>query len=238
MIRPLFMSLIAVGGLLLCTVGCTTVPPLPPLTEQELAFLKQIGGTVTPEENLQIGQVTVLRRERQVSFPATVNMTDGELEVLICTETGRRHESLLVCNVKALDLQMAMLLLGWENGARKAGLPVPQGELLGIDVQPPDGKRVPIEHWLFNKKTDQVHDQAGPWVFIGSSFNHAGACSAEIDGNIVNLWSFGGTIMDNPGESGDNDDWFNVAAETVPPFATPATVFFYQFPTPDVPVEK
>jgi hypothetical protein len=232
------MNLIAAGGLLLLAIGCTTVAPLPPLTEQELSFLKQVGGEVTPEENIRIGQVTVLRRERQISFPATVNMTSGELEVLICTETGRRHESLLVCSVKPLDLQLAMLLLGWENGARKAGLPIAQGNLFGIDVQPTDGKRVPIEHWLFNKTTEQVQEQAGPWVFVGSSFNHEGACSAEIDGNIVNLWSFGSTILDNPGESGDNDDGYKVAEETVAPFESPVTVFLHKLPTPNVPAQE
>jgi len=220
----------AASGLLLLMAACATAPlaesppPLPPLTEQELALLRQVGGEVTPDENIRIGLVTILRREREIVFPAAVNMTRGELEVLICTERGRRHESLLVSGVKTLDLQLAMHLLGWENGTRKPGGTIAQGDLLGIDVRPDGGTRVPIEHWLFNKRTGAIQGEAGPWVFIGSSFDHTGASSAEIDGNIVNLWSFGGTVLDNPTETGDADDWFNVAAETVPPFETPVTV--------------
>jgi hypothetical protein len=237
--HPNGLHLGAASALLLLATACATVPapppPLPPLTEPELALLEQVGGEVTPDENIRLGRVTILRREREIAFPAAVNMTGGELEVLICTERGRRHESLLVCDVKALDLQLAMHLLGWENGTRKPGGAIDQGDLLGIDVQPVGGTRVPIERWLYNKKTDTVQDQPGPWVFIGSSFDHTGASSAEVDGNIVNLWSFGGTVLDNPTETGDADDWFDVSSATVPPFETPVTVYLRKLPSPDAP---
>lgn len=231
-------GLVTGGLLLLVATACSTVKPLPPLTEQELTLLHQLGGEVTPEGNLRLGQVTILRRERELSFPAKVNQTKDDLEVLICTEHGRRHESLLVCSVKAFDLQFAMLLLGWENGTRKPGLPIAQGELLAIEVQPDGGARLPIEHWLFNKTANQVQTEPTVWVFIGSSFDSSGRNSAEIDGNIVNLWSFGGTVVDNATATGDDDDCFRVATENVAPFQTPVTVFMRRLPKPAEPVAE
>jgi len=232
------MLMLAVGvGLMMLFAACATVEPLPPLTEQEMAFLRQVGGEVLPDQNLRIGEVTIHRREREISFPAKVNMTTGELEVLICTERGRRHESLLVASVKTFDLQLAMVLLGWNNGTRKAGKAIPQGDLLTVTVQPEGGARLPIEQWLLNRKTGQVQQEATAWVFIGSSFNHLGDSSAEIDGNLINLWSFGGTVVDNASKTGDTDDWFEVATANVPKFQTPVTVFLRKNsnPQPDVP---
>lgn len=49
---------------------------------------------------------------RTVSFPCTVNMSSGLIEVVLCRPEGKVHESLLTTQVTPLEFQTALLLLG------------------------------------------------------------------------------------------------------------------------------
>ncbi|MFA6568169.1 MAG: YdjY domain-containing protein [Victivallales bacterium] len=198
--------------------------PLPPLSEPEKRILDRLGGELLPDQNIKIGDITIYRRELEISFPGSVNMTDGDLEVLIAMPHGRVHESLLVSGIDPFKLQLAILLIGAENGSRYGGEKIPQGTILNIDVQPKDGRRVPVEDWLSNKKTSKGMDRFG-WVFVGSSFTHDMHCLAKEEGNIVNVWSFGNAILDNPASTGDQDDFIAVNSGSVPEYATPVTVY-------------
>ena len=195
----------------------TAPPPLPPLTESELKVLRMIGGKVLPDGNLAIGKVTLLRRSHELSFPAETCITNGDLEVLICTESGRAHESLLKTGVNPYNVQLGLLLLGGVNGARKASKKssVTRGTLIDIFVKLPDGARFPIERWLRNKKTGKEKKRQG-WVFVGSSFGGDKTCLAAKEGNVVNTWSFGNTILDNQASTGDTDDYFEAFTEHIP----------------------
>lgn len=217
------------------TVNCGSekgecVNSLPPLSEAEKGILDKIGGELLPDQNIKIGDITIHRRELEISFPGMVNMTDGDLEVLIAMPHGRVHESLLVSETDPLKLQLALLLIGAENGGRTGGGKIPQGTIFNIDVQAKDGERVPVEDWLFNKRTSSGMDRLG-WVFIGSSFTHDMRCLAKEEGNIVNVWSFGNTILDNPAPTGNDDDFIVVNPETVPKRGTPVTIYL-SFKTP------
>ena len=177
--------------------SCTTVKePPPPLTDVELKALKLIGGELTPDNNIKIGDILIDRAKQELIFPGEVNMTKGGLEVLICTGAGRRHESLLVSNVPPMKLQLALILLGAENGARRPGGQIPQGSIIDIDVVNQDGIRVPVEKWLCNADTKTEFSRRG-WVFVGSSFTSDGKCLADAEGNLVNTWVSGNTILDN-----------------------------------------
>ncbi|MFA6293101.1 MAG: YdjY domain-containing protein [Victivallales bacterium] len=197
---------------------------LPPLSVAEKRILEKLGGEVLPDQNIRIGVITIHRREKEISFPGYVNMTVGDLEVLIALPHGRVHESLLVSEADPMKFQLALLLIGAENGSREGGEKIPQGTILNIDVKPKDGKRVPVEDWLFNKKTAKGMDRFG-WVFIGSSFTHDMRCLAKEEGNLVNVWSFGNTVLDNPALTGNQDDFIVVNSETVPKYGTPVTVY-------------
>ena len=207
-----------------------TVNTLPPLSEPEKRILDKLGGELLPDQNIKIGDIIIHRRELEISFPGILNMAEGDLEVLIAMPHGRVHESLLVSDVDPLKLQLALILVGAENGSRDGGEKNSQGTILNIDVQPKDGKRVPVEDWLFNKKTSKGMDRFG-WVFIGSSFTHDMRCLAKEEGNIVNVWSFGNTILDNPSPTGDDDDFIVVNPETAPKRGTPVTIYL-SFKTP------
>lgn len=205
---------------------------LPPLAPEELKVLKIMGGRVLPDGNIGFGQVTIDRRTNEVTFPAKVNIAEDEidLEVLICTPTGRAHESLLVSEVNPYHVQLALLLAGASNGTRvpletKDGKEpsVAQGSLIDIILEPEDMERFPVEQWLKNKKTKRQKKEEG-WVFVGSSFNSDKTCLATEEGNIVNVWSFGNTILDNQADSGDTDDIFVSYSKRMFPYGTPIKV--------------
>lgn len=205
---------------------------LPPLSPQELKVLKIMGGRVLPDGNIGFGKVTLDRRTKEVTFPAKVNIAedDVDLEVLICTPTGRTHESLLVSEIDPYHLQLALLLSGASNGTRiplknKDGKEpgVAQGSLIDIYLEPEKMERFPVEQWLKNKTTKREKKKEG-WVFVGSSFTSNKTCMATEEGNIVNVWSFGNTILDNQAGTGDTDDIFVSYSKRMFPYETPVKV--------------
>jgi len=205
--------------LLVLLVSCKTVePPLPPaepLTKPELHLVTKLGGKVTPENNITIGKVLIDRRTKEVSFPATINMYTGDLEVLIATPVGRLHESLLATDVDPFKLQLALILFGAQNGPLYKGGEIPQGDAFAVDVQVEGGERTPIENWVFNNVLKKPMKRKG-WIFVGSNFAHGNICLAREEGNIVLLWNKGNTVFDNPTDSGRQDDYFTVYAEKMP----------------------
>jgi len=203
--------------------------PLPSLTQKELKLLRLMGGKVLTNEKIAIGKVVINRRTKEVSFPAVVQLTQGDLEVLISTPKGRAYESLLVSDIDPYKLQLAMHLSGANNGAR-VDIPstqtkkvIQQGDLFGIFIKTEDGVVFPVTNWLKNSRTSKKFDD-NTWVFVGSSFNSRKECMATKDGNIVTTWSYGNTIFDNPNPTGNTDDYFKVYEKKIPKSQTPVTV--------------
>ncbi len=221
------VALLAV--LILPLVGCSLVPEggdasPPPLTKEEIALVQKMGGEVLSDGNVRIGLATIDRSRMEISFPAEVNLGTGDLEVLICIPGGRAHESLLITGLDPFHLQLALILLGAENGTRLPGGGMPQGSLLAIDLRLEGGERHPVEKWLRDKKTGGER-KSREWVFVGSNFAHDGTCLAKEEGNIANVWSFGNTIIDNPSCDGDGDDELEVFGERTPRAGAKVSVF-------------
>lgn len=203
-----------------------SIKPLPPLTESELKVLKYMGGKVLQDGNIAIGKVQISRVTNEISFPGNVEIREGDLEVLISTPTGRIHEALIVSKIDPYNLQLALFLIGAHNGTLyppnsekfkdgKKKSTLPQGSLLDILIELQNGKRVPIEHWLLNKGRKKEKFNTG-WVFVGSNFDVAKKCLATEEGNIVNLWNFGNSILGNPTPSGVTDDYFVSFTKNIP----------------------
>jgi len=207
---------------------------LPPLSENELKVLKYMGGKVLPDGNIAIGKVQISRMTNEISFPGNVEIREGDLEVLISTPTGRIHETLIVSKIDPYNLQLALFLIGAHNGTlyppnreelkdEKKKSTLPQGSLIDIFIKLQNGKIVPIEHWLLNKGRKKEKINTG-WVFVGSNFDVVKKCLATEEGNIVNLWNLGNSILGNPTPSGETDDYFVSFTKNIPSSATNITV--------------
>jgi len=203
----------------------------PPLTEAELRVLRKMGGRVLEDGNIAIGKVKIDRVAKELSFPAKINMDQGPIEVLICTPRGRKHESLLVSEADPLNIQLALILSGASNGARKPppekGAGPPMGDLFDVYIVNDKGKKIPVEHYLVDLKKSSSPERNG-WVFVGSKFTSNGKCLASREGNIVVTWSNGNTIFDNPGPNGDVDDDININGKLRLKTGTEVTVILHK----------
>jgi hypothetical protein len=60
----------------------------------------------------EVGKVRLDQKSMSISFAGTLNMKRGLLEYLVVHSKGSVHESLLVTEVEATDIHVAILLLG------------------------------------------------------------------------------------------------------------------------------
>ncbi|MDX1814798.1 MAG: YdjY domain-containing protein [Thermodesulfobacteriota bacterium] len=180
------------------------------------------------ENTYRIGGVTVDTKERLVTCPARVNLREGVLEVLICTEYGKTHESLLSTKVNPLHLNVAFLLLGLEGGhaVKYQGDPTkPVGSPVEIWFKLKEGdkeKSVRAEDWVYNNHTNRpmLHT---PWVYVGSVLTEDGFM-AQREGQIATTFHDPFTLIDNPLPGGGDDTVYVPNTKQLPPLGTELTV--------------
>ncbi len=190
----------------------------------------------------QIGKVRLDRAARAVSFPAAVNMTNGPLEYLLVTTTGKTHESLLKTDAEPYHIHVAMLLLGAKGSQTKptnapAGGPITASSLAKFRDKPLPGEAVTIEvNWksgakdiqrrieelVLNTKTKQPMTR-GDFTFNGSVV-WEGAYIAQQEGSIIAAVTDPSATFNNPRPGRDEDDTWAVLTKETPPFETPVTV--------------
>ncbi len=159
---------------------------LPPLSENELKTLKLINGSIDEAGDIHIDSITIRRRERELSFPGSVNVREGVVEVLVSTGKGRTHESLIIGDPDPFRLQLALILFGSRNGPAIENDKIPMGDIFDVFVETADGKRRLIDEWLYNSAMDQPKKASG-YVFVGSNFSPDNKCLASEEGNTINI---------------------------------------------------
>lgn len=165
-----------------------------------------------PNGDIRLGKIVLHRKERTLAFPATVALRQGALEVLIATTSGRTYESLLSTTIRPLYLQTLLYLLGLENGPRDPGPDARRtGDQVDIDVEwvtaKGEKRRQPIEDWVRDNRTEKPMRRLG-WVFVGSSFQN-GNCLADLEGNVVLLYTSGATILETADRRSSDDTLFS-----------------------------
>ena len=203
-----------------------------PRRDEEKPVIRKIAKNI-----YRIGDIAVDTKERTVTFPAQVNLTRGVLEVLICTEYGKTHESLLSTKVDPLHLNVALLLLGLEGGravkyqgdpTKPVGSPVE----IWLKVKEADEEKVlRAEDWVWNthRNRPMLHTH---WVYVGSVLTKEGFM-AQRDGQIVTTFHDPFTLIDNPLPGGGDDTVYVVHTQEVPAQRTPVTVVIKAIPPPD-----
>ncbi len=193
------------------------------------------------ETRFQIGDVTFDKITREIRFPAKVNMSEGQLEYLIVTATGKTHEALLSTAISPTHLNLALMLLRYMPSKELYFLPTQDGESpipptpipaevkaaarIAIDVEwTDDGKtrRNPINEWIQHGVTETAMP-AGPWVYGGSSVEN-GQYVPESTGDIAAIFLSYDAIINYPGEDNGNDDMWAALAKRVPDDGTNITI--------------
>lgn len=201
-------------------------PPLPPDAIKSLP-VERVSPVV-----FRIGDITINKETRSISFPAQINMDKGLLEYLIVQSRGKTHESLLRTKVAPYHLQIAFLLLGFESTdkpLRGQGDPEkPKGEAVDITItyQNKDGKETTIkaEEWV-SLRTNTGLKAAGKldWVYTGSLVIE-GRFLAQNEGSIAAIYHDPAALMDNASAGGESDEIWFVKEGVVLPVGTPVTI--------------
>jgi hypothetical protein len=188
------------------------------------APLKQIRAGI-----FELGQVRFDKDKRTVSFPASVNMREGNIEYVVVTATGKTHESLLRTTIEPYHLQLAFLLLG-AKGAGTNALPEDP-------ARPLPGEKVEIEfNWNAGGRTNSFRAEEfvldrkanGParrdsWIYTGSRLREDGF-AAQLDGSIVSLITDADALINNPRPGREDDDNWLVRTNNLPALHAPVEV--------------
>ncbi|MBL9146157.1 MAG: hypothetical protein JNM99_20920 [Verrucomicrobiaceae bacterium] len=193
----------------------------------------------------EVGKVRLDQKAMSISFAGTLNMKRGLLEYLVVHSKGSVHESLLVTEVEATDIHVAMLLLGAKGGAVVAEAPPAQldaryfrtapklmGDAVLIRVKWKEKdveKSASIEDWLFRESVKQPVEH-GAWTYNGSMV-HEGRFLAQTEGNLVALVTSPSALINNPRQGHDNDHLWNVNGDTTPGIGTPVEIVIQLVPS-------
>jgi len=219
------------------TEGQSLLPagPGPVGATSELAL--KVATKVSPNV-YRIGTVTVDLASREVRFAGKINMATGVMEVLVCTIYGKTHESVISTTIRPLDLHLALLLLGLQNGYnpgwpepddpqfKKEGWGIPRGDQVDVTVEwELAGKpmKVRVEQLLKDCRTGEPLPQTG-WVFVGSFVDERGTYLADAIGSIITNYQDGSSVLDCPLKAARSDDYLVVNDPIVPPVNTPVEI--------------
>jgi hypothetical protein len=223
------------GWIILGTLGCLCLKAAelpagkPPILDSIRHTATNAPITEIRPGLFELGQVRLDKAQRTVSFPASVNLREGNIEYVVVTATGKTHESLLRTSAEPFHLQLAFLLLG-AKGAGTNALPKDPTRSL-------PGDRTEIDlRWISDGKTNVfraenfVHDRKangparhGDWVYTGSRLREDGF-AAQLDGSIVSLITDADALINSPRPGREDDDNWLVRTNNLPPLHAPVEV--------------
>lgn len=173
------------------------------------ADVKKIG-----KDLYRIGLVTIDAKKKEIRFPAWVNMDRGLVELLLCSRTGKLHESVLATNAEPIHIQVALLLLGLKPGKHPfcdKKDPRPVGDMVDVFVvfgKTGAKKTVRGEDLIWNKPKKRAMRHT-PWVFLGSRIYEGRFCAQSL-GSIITTYHDPLAILDNPLETTTDDTLYFV----------------------------
>lgn len=197
-----------------------------------LARCAETNQTVQAKEpaKIKLGPIEVDSVARTVSFPATVNMTEGAVEYWICSAVGKLHESVLKTDADPAQIHASALLLG-AKGAQ-TNLTVQQfntnaipGDAITLAITWTDGatnKTVPANATILNTASNAIMT-AGSWVYTGSQMSQ-GSFVAQRDGLVAAIMSDPLALINNPRPGRENDDIWKANPAALPAVGTAVTV--------------
>jgi hypothetical protein len=91
---------------------------------------------------LMVKNVKVDLAKRRIEIPGTIVLQSGFLEFIAVTPAGKTYESMLSVDTTAVQLRLAMTMLGLEK----------EGDVVDISLSH-GGKEAPLHEWLVDRKT-------------------------------------------------------------------------------------
>lgn len=169
----------------------------------------------------------------QVEVESRVGLREGTLELLICSEQTKEHESVLVTAARPRQIYEAMGLLGLEPGnpmqydPQTAQYTPAAGAPLALEIRyavKDAGKTVAAHEWL--AATDSLKAIAPPsWIFCGSRVEED-RYLADGDGTIACVVDFDTALigMAKRHTASDENLWLVANTPAIPAKDTPCTL--------------
>lgn len=200
-----------------------------------------------PDGRLQLGKLTLDRKTRAISLPATLNMREGIQEYLLATEKGKLHECLLFTEISPLNLNVALKLLRYQESPELFEIldeqeyptgkfhQVPEDQKaaarLSLTLQwEKDGKTVsyPLNRLLYHSVLEKPMPADEPWLYTGSYLLN-GKFAAAHYGDIIAIHTNQPSLINFPGKDRLNDEVWIPHQKLLPPLGTPLTLIITPF---------
>ncbi len=193
-------------------------------------------------DRVQVGEVIVNKKTREIRFPAEVNMCrDENLEYAIVHAQGKIHESLLLTYVTGMELNVAFKLLRYEgspelyaewekNGALSNRFPEVKAEVkeaaridIGVEWKEEDKTRTAkLNDWIQHGTTGESMP-ADPWVY-GGSMIYKGSFLSQSTGDIAAIYITNAALINYSGKDNKSDEVWSPYPKRVPEEGTKVTV--------------
>lgn len=177
----------------------------------------------------RVGSVEIDPVSRCVIVTGRVNLVTGYVELLVCGEDGKRHESVFVADLNPLDLQTALILLGHRAGDPMArlGEGPPNGTPMILWVAWTDAKGRPRaergERFLRRLRGERELPDL-PWIFTGSTFEEGKYMARAEESWIATYWD-PWAVVNIGHEAGSDDEALMIETTRVPPLHAPVTLY-------------
>lgn len=170
---------------------------------------------------------------REVRIAAKVVFREGPLELFLCPENTKEHESILAAKIEPKQLQTALLLARAKPGRPATFDPYrpPTGQPIDIRVEYMlGGKRRTVDAREWIRRVDTKESMKAKFVFAGSRLVRAPGARRPIfladQGDVICVANFPGSIIDVDLRAPQENALllFEAWTERIPPVDTPVTV--------------
>lgn len=204
----------------------------------------------------KLGEIKIDTKLRTISFDAVTEITENLIEYVLVNPEGKIHEALFVTNASPTNLNIAFKLLGYQENKslfkefvndlptetfQEASDEQKAESYFKIDVSWIDAETKKLVTHNINELiiNDQTKTALGTaqsktkWSY-GGSFVHKGQFIAELNRDIIAIFTDRSAVANFTGKGRDDDTlWFPLTSK-VPAFGTKATLVI----TPEFPAKK
>jgi len=187
---------------------------------------------------VNVGKVRAHVADKRVEVDGAILLEPGILiEVLVCTPSGKTHETVMTVDCVPSNVHAALLLIGLQPGrpvAYKDKKYGPTGDRVKISARWTENGNTRIvraEDLLYNVKHKRAMEHQY-WIFCGSVMDpqRDQPYLADLTGNIVTTFNDPATVIDNPSEAGMDDDMLEINAKVCPAPGTKVTLIIEPAP--------
>ena len=214
-----------------------------------LSQLKKINATT-----YQLGEVTIDKKKRTISFEAEAEITKEIVEYAIVTPAGKIHEALFITNARPIHFNIAFKLLGYKENKSLYKVFVDnfptEKYQAATDEEKTKSFFTTTISWT-DKKTKKTHSHnindliknsqteqtltldKAKWSY-GGSFVHHGKFVAEMNNDLIAIFTDRGAVANYAGKGREDDTLWLPVTEKMPVQGTKVTITI----TPDFPANK